>query len=73
MEGAIPQLGLPNSLGWTTSSGLPGGSHYFTDEMLRAVVGVGQFEEPESEQMLAEFLIERRDAIVAKYFPAVNP
>ena len=47
--------------------------HFFTDEMLRAVVSVGQFEDPESEQMLAEFLIERRDAIVATYLPAVNP
>ncbi len=47
--------------------------HFFTDEMLRAVVSVGQFEDPESEQMLAEFLIERRDAIVARYLPAVNP
>jgi hypothetical protein len=47
--------------------------HHFTDDMLRAVVGVGQFDDPESEQMLATFLSERRDAIVARYLPAVNP
>jgi hypothetical protein len=45
----------------------------FTDEMLKAVVRVGRFDDPESEGMLARFLIERRDAIVRRYLPAVNP
>ena len=41
--------------------------------MVRAVVGVGQFNDPASEEMLARFLIERRRAIVRRYLPAVNP
>jgi hypothetical protein len=45
----------------------------FSDEMLRAIVRVGQFNDPESEQMVARFLIDRRDAIVRRYLPAVNP
>jgi hypothetical protein len=45
----------------------------FTDEMLKAVTRVGQFGDPESEAMLATFFIERRDAIVRRYLPAVNP
>jgi hypothetical protein len=45
----------------------------FTDEMLKAVPRVGQFGDPEAEEMLAKFLIERRDAIVRRYLPAVNP
>jgi hypothetical protein len=45
----------------------------FTDEMLTAVVGVGQFGDPASEAMLARFLIDRRDAIVRRYLGAVNP
>jgi hypothetical protein len=45
----------------------------FTDEMLRAVVRVGQFDDAPSEAALARFLIERRDAIVRRYLPAVNP
>jgi hypothetical protein len=47
--------------------------HQFTNEMLTAVVGTGQFDDPESEQLLAKFLIDRRDAIVSRYLPAVNP
>ena len=46
---------------------------YFTDQMLTAVTRVGQFNDPPSEDMLAKFLIDRRDAIVRRYLPAVNP
>jgi hypothetical protein len=45
----------------------------FSDEMLRALPQVGQFDDPKSEEMLANFLIDRRDAIVRRYLPAVNP
>jgi hypothetical protein len=45
----------------------------FSDEMLKAVVRVGQFDDPKSEEMLAKFLIDRRNAIVQRYLPAVNP
>ena len=45
----------------------------FTDAMLKAVPRVGQFDDPTSEEMLAKFLIDRRDAIVRRYLPAVNP
>jgi hypothetical protein len=47
--------------------------HHFTDAMLNAVIRVGQFNDPASEEMLSKFLIERRDAIVRRYLPAVNP
>ena len=46
---------------------------YFTDQMLAAVTRVGQFNDPASEDMLAKFLIDRRNAIVRRYLPAVNP
>jgi hypothetical protein len=45
----------------------------FTDEMLKAVTQVGQFNDEQSEAMVAKFLIDRRDAIVKRYLPAVNP
>ena len=45
----------------------------FSDEMLKAVTRVGQFNDPTSEQMLAKFFIDRRDAIVRRYLTAVNP
>ena len=45
----------------------------FTDEMLNALIRVGQFNDPRSEEMLSKFLIERRNAIVRRYLPAVNP
>ena len=41
--------------------------------MLTALPRVGQFGDPKSEEMLAKFLIDRRDAIVRRYLPAVNP
>jgi hypothetical protein len=46
---------------------------YFSDEMLKAVPRVGQFDDARSEEMLAKFLIDRRDAIIRRYLPAVNP
>jgi hypothetical protein len=45
----------------------------FTDEMLKAVTGVGRFEDPTSEAALAKFFIDRRDGILRRYLPAVNP
>ena len=45
----------------------------FTDEMLNTLIGVGRFNDPRSEEMLSRFLIERRNAIVRRYLPAVNP
>ena len=45
----------------------------FTNEMLESVTSVGQFGDPEAERMLARFLIDRRDALVRRYLPAVNP
>ncbi|HXW08498.1 MAG TPA: hypothetical protein VD833_24930 [Vicinamibacterales bacterium] len=45
----------------------------FTDEMLNTLIGVGRFDDPQSEEMLSKFLIERRNAIVRRYLPAVNP
>ena len=47
--------------------------HAFTDEMLNAVIRLGKFNDPLSEEMLSRFLNERRDAIVRRYLPAVNP
>jgi hypothetical protein len=44
-----------------------------TSDMLRAVTRVGQFNDPESEEALAKFLIDRRNAIVRRYLVAVNP
>jgi hypothetical protein len=45
----------------------------FTDEMLNKLISVGRFNDPRSEEMLSKFLIERRNAIVRRYLPAVNP
>jgi hypothetical protein len=44
-----------------------------TDQMLNTLIGVGRFNDPRSEEMLSKFLIERRNAIVRRYLPAVNP
>jgi hypothetical protein len=46
---------------------------YFSDEMLKAVPRVGQFDDARSEEMVAKFLMDRRDVIVRRYLPAVNP
>jgi hypothetical protein len=45
----------------------------FTDDMIGAAIRVGRFNDPRSEERLAQFLIERRDAIVRRYLLAVNP
>ncbi len=45
----------------------------FTSDMLVAAVSAGKFDDPASEAALAKFLIDRRDAIVRRYLPAVNP
>ncbi|HVR69827.1 MAG TPA: hypothetical protein VMT87_03195 [Vicinamibacteria bacterium] len=45
----------------------------FTDEMVRALVHTGQYDDPAAERRLAETLIERRDKTVAHYFRQVNP
>jgi hypothetical protein len=44
-----------------------------TDEMLNTLISAGRFNDPHSEEMLSKFLIERRNAIVRRYLPAVNP
>jgi hypothetical protein len=44
-----------------------------TDDLITAAIRVGRFGDPESEGRLAAFLIERRNAIVRRYLPAVNP
>jgi hypothetical protein len=45
----------------------------FTNEMLNQVTRLGQFDDSRSEEMLTRFLVDRRDAIVRRYLPAVNP
>jgi hypothetical protein len=45
----------------------------FSDGTLAAVVKAGGFGDPRSEAVLTAFLIGRRDAIVRRYLPAVNP
>ncbi|HEX2344607.1 MAG TPA: hypothetical protein VHI98_29325 [Vicinamibacterales bacterium] len=45
----------------------------FTDEMIRTVVHEGQFGDPNSEKVLADALIQRRDKIGQVYLTKVNP
>ncbi|HUG55344.1 MAG TPA: hypothetical protein VMR21_17180 [Vicinamibacteria bacterium] len=45
----------------------------FTDEIVRALVHAGQFEDAEAEAYVADTLISRRDKIVAHYFREVSP
>ena len=45
----------------------------FTDEMIRAIVHVGEISDPVAEKYLADMLIERRDKIKSVYLPVVNP
>ena len=45
----------------------------FTDEMVRAIVHTGQYDDPAAERLLADVLIARRDKTVAHYFRQVNP
>jgi hypothetical protein len=44
-----------------------------SDEMIHAAVGAGQFGNPEAEMELERMLRQRRDAIVRRYLPAINP
>jgi hypothetical protein len=45
----------------------------FTDEMIRAIVKVGQYSDPAAEAHLATVLMKRRDKIGQAYLTAVNP
>jgi len=44
-----------------------------SNEMIHAAIGAGQFGDEEAERFLARALIERRDAILRTYLPAINP
>ena len=45
----------------------------FSDDMIRAIVKTGQYSDPAAERLLADVLIERRDAIGHAYLNAINP
>lgn len=45
----------------------------FSNEMIRAMVKVGKWEEPGAEDYLVQTLIERRDKIVHHYLSTINP
>jgi hypothetical protein len=45
----------------------------FSDEMIRAIVHLGEFADPTAEKALGDILIKRRDTILKVYLPAVNP
>lgn len=45
----------------------------FTDDMVRAIVKQGRWEEPGAEDHVATTLISRRDKIVAHYLTQINP
>jgi hypothetical protein len=45
----------------------------FSDEMVRALVHTGLYDDPAAERYLADTLIKRRDKTVAHYFRQVNP
>ena len=45
----------------------------FSDEMIRAMAGTGQYSDPRASQLLAEVLIQRRDSIARLYLNAINP
>lgn len=44
-----------------------------SDEMIRAAVEAGQFPDAEAARVLAQALIARRDAVLRRYLPAINP
>jgi hypothetical protein len=44
-----------------------------TDDMIRAAINSGQFENPKAADLLVQALIDRRDAIGRRYLPAINP
>jgi hypothetical protein len=45
----------------------------FSDEMIRAMVGTGQYSDPQARKLLTDVLIARRDRIGYAYLTAVNP
>jgi hypothetical protein len=45
----------------------------FTDEMIRAAAGAGQYQDPRATTLLADVLIKRRDKIARAYLPKINP
>ena len=45
----------------------------FSDEMIRAIVHTGEFNDPAAEKAIGDIMIKRRDKIVRTYLPAVNP
>jgi hypothetical protein len=45
----------------------------FSDDMIRAMVGTGQYSNPGDEKLLAEVLIQRRDKIGRAYLVPINP
>jgi len=45
----------------------------FSDELIRAAVGTGQFTDPGASALLADILIKRRDRIAAAYLTRINP
>jgi hypothetical protein len=44
-----------------------------TDAMIRAAIRAGKYGDPQTEEVLARTLIERRDKIARAWLPAVNP
>jgi hypothetical protein len=45
----------------------------FSDDMIRAIVHTGEFNDPAAEKAIGDIMIKRRDKIVRTYLPAVNP
>jgi hypothetical protein len=45
----------------------------FTDEMVRALVHTGQYQDPAAEAHLVDTLLKRRDKVISYYFRQVNP
>ena len=45
----------------------------FTDDMIRAIVHTGEFNDPAAEKAIADIMIKRRDKILQAYLPVVNP
>jgi hypothetical protein len=45
----------------------------FSDDLIRAIVKVGQYSDPAAEQHLADVLIKRRDKIGRAYLTMLNP
>jgi hypothetical protein len=45
----------------------------FTDEMIRAIIHTGEFEDASAERALGDIMIMRRNKILQTYLPAINP